>query len=884
LQIGCNFALSKEVEADIVLGIKDLVQRGLGPTRLTLLDVVQDYLFNYEITNPFKDSRPGPDWLRSFTKRHRFSLKKGATMQFARFNTTRNPFIIYDFYDTLHEEMTTLNIMNKPECIFNLDETSFPLDPGSDYKTYGTVGEPTIRVVAGGGRENVTVMATINAAGQSMPPLVIFKGARIPHNCYADRIINGTGIGISPNGWMTREIFDQWFYQHFLKFIEEKGISPVLLIVDGHSSHTSIQTLRKATASGVSILRLPAHCTDLLQPLDVGVFSPLKAHWNTMLVNYNTGHEGSRQVAKNTFMEMLADVWPVGLSLTNIKGGFSSTGIFPFDKSKYSSNRFDNTKLKLYNQWLVLGKPVTEAGEIDLSELARTNQVHPSLFEEQVEDVSDIDELDSTEVVAGSSRDAEPVASTSCEQQPTASTSGVQQPTASTSCEQQPTASTSGEEQPTASTSCEQQPTASTSGEEQPTASTSASTERNSSIPSSGRSVPSSSGTSTTNISPPTTTDPVSATILPFQYKSKGKLYRYDASSLSRTKVIKFMDLDEIILELKGRVTHPNHYYHVSLLRRDEAPPAINSFKNSMKDRVEQVVPSPLPPSKTNRKFADFKCKLMTKATFVKSIEDRVESDLQKATALATRKEERENRRKEKEERKKEGTKRKLSVNQNKSQVVKTKRKRKQKEPSPDPNTSSCSDNHFSCEDSTDHKTPERPGPNVSNDLFREGSDHSTDVGSAVCSQEKLDTSDSDSDTPPKALTTVKDMTLNNILYMPTIKDSCIGSGEFYACYYTQPNTFYWGQIVKTFSDDPDSPNHSSEVEFLKKGFSSLGKDPKDWCWKKRDDKRKDIATLKNHFIFYGPLSPRICNGIMFFPDHIVFGILINHIAGLVDS
>ncbi|KAK8371956.1 hypothetical protein O3P69_016299 [Scylla paramamosain] len=61
-------------------------------------------------------------------------------MQLARKSVTSDPFVIYGFYDMLEKEMDRLNIKDRPECIYNLDETGFPMDP-SKSKTIGSKGE-----------------------------------------------------------------------------------------------------------------------------------------------------------------------------------------------------------------------------------------------------------------------------------------------------------------------------------------------------------------------------------------------------------------------------------------------------------------------------------------------------------------------------------------------------------------------------------------------------------------------------------------------------------------------------------------------------------------------------------------------------------------------
>jgi len=47
--------------------------------------------------------------------------------------------------------------------------------------------------------------------------------------------------------------------------------------------HTSIETIELARKENVSILKLLAHCTDMLQPLHVNCFAPLKYYETALL-------------------------------------------------------------------------------------------------------------------------------------------------------------------------------------------------------------------------------------------------------------------------------------------------------------------------------------------------------------------------------------------------------------------------------------------------------------------------------------------------------------------------------------------------------------------------------------------------------------------------
>ncbi|XP_068217852.1 uncharacterized protein [Palaemon carinicauda] len=143
--------------------------------------------------------------------------------------------------------------------------------------------------------------------------------------------IPGTQYAVSEKGWMTTPIFEDIF-KYFVD--ETKERRPLLLILDGHTSHTSIATVELAKKENISILKIPAHCTDLLQPLDVTCFAPLKNYYQYAL-NDLVNNTGAREpLRKCGFLNMLCSVWEKGLSPQNIKKGFESTGIYPCNRDK----------------------------------------------------------------------------------------------------------------------------------------------------------------------------------------------------------------------------------------------------------------------------------------------------------------------------------------------------------------------------------------------------------------------------------------------------------------------------------------------------------------------------------------------------------------------
>lgn len=113
----------------------------------------------------------------------------------------------------------------------------------------------------------VTMIAAVNAVGNSLPPMLIFPRVR-----FKDRMLFGGPPGCigatSISGWSNEETFLK-FLDHFLVSVKCSKEERVLLILDNHETHLSLEPLEKASAAGVVMVRFPPHTSHKLQPLDV---------------------------------------------------------------------------------------------------------------------------------------------------------------------------------------------------------------------------------------------------------------------------------------------------------------------------------------------------------------------------------------------------------------------------------------------------------------------------------------------------------------------------------------------------------------------------------------------------------------------------------------
>ncbi|XP_062849708.1 uncharacterized protein LOC134311989 [Trichomycterus rosablanca] len=196
------------------------------------------------------------------------------------------------------------NLEEKPHLIFNCGETAFVDKPGA--------------------KEHITVHYCVSAAGESIPPFVIYPRC-LPSASYAQDGPTNAIYGVSPKGLMEGELFLEWL-DHFIKFAPAER--PLLLYLDQNESHVYKEVVDFCSGNGIEVVCLPAHVSHLLQPLDVAVFGALKTAFTAVALR--TG--GDMVDGKRQFSAILKEAFQEAVTADNIKEGFRITGLFPLSR------------------------------------------------------------------------------------------------------------------------------------------------------------------------------------------------------------------------------------------------------------------------------------------------------------------------------------------------------------------------------------------------------------------------------------------------------------------------------------------------------------------------------------------------------------------------
>ena len=125
----------------------------------------------------------------------------------------------------------------------------------------------------GSGKNFTTSLICGNAAGEILPPFIIYPSKTL-NPLWTTGGPPGSKFAVSDSGWITKSLFFQWF-MGFIEYTKDVA-KPILLIIDNHACHISIEVIEMAKTNQILLLLLPPSCTHALQPLDTVTFKYVK--------------------------------------------------------------------------------------------------------------------------------------------------------------------------------------------------------------------------------------------------------------------------------------------------------------------------------------------------------------------------------------------------------------------------------------------------------------------------------------------------------------------------------------------------------------------------------------------------------------------------------
>ena len=268
---------------------------------------------------------PSEHWWQLFRGRHpHIVLRKSDKLDRNRAEAF-NEVIVKEYFD---------GTRSHHKQIYNCDETFLPLDYTRE-KVVAAKGSKTVYSQTTGTTDHITLLCCASAAGLPLPPMIIYAKS-FPGGQYRFQGPDDALYAKSESGWIDTELFMTWLNKIFLKYVVSQR--PVLLLVDGHKSHITLDVIDKCRENDITLFCLPPHTTHALQPLDIAVFKSLKDQYAKAVRSLSFSKKNF-VVTKREFSKVVKSPFENAFSIPNIKAGFSKTGIYPLNHDAIAKSK-----------------------------------------------------------------------------------------------------------------------------------------------------------------------------------------------------------------------------------------------------------------------------------------------------------------------------------------------------------------------------------------------------------------------------------------------------------------------------------------------------------------------------------------------------------------
>lgn len=317
-------SLSHDQEQTLVKYIEYMAGRGLPLTTSVLRRFVVAIIQKSGRKSKINLQRgPSKKWCRKFFKRHpEVKRRRPDRADSGRLNVSQEK--VEEYFELLGSTIRSLGLENKPNQIFNCDETGFDGHEVSKEKVIVVGKQHPYQKQVFNNLGHITLQLAVSGSGKYLPPMLIFSRC-LPRDL--DNVPQEWTVVASAKGYMDSDLFVNWLENVFVPHCGKER--PVILIMDNLGAHLTPRAIDVAKANQVELLCLPAHSTHLLQPLDVRIFNVVKA--NLSKAASRVGFQSSR--ITRAHMPSLIKYALNCLSGNDITEAFRLTGIVPYNPS-----------------------------------------------------------------------------------------------------------------------------------------------------------------------------------------------------------------------------------------------------------------------------------------------------------------------------------------------------------------------------------------------------------------------------------------------------------------------------------------------------------------------------------------------------------------------
>jgi hypothetical protein len=317
--------LSAEEEEIIVERLMLLGEWGFPLTTHDLKQVIKAYLDACGRTTRFADNLPGKDFAAGFLRRHKELTVRTANL-IKRSRAMLSADIVNDFFDKY--EVSAVDVPD--DNVYNYDETNLRDNPGA-VKAIFRKGVKYAEQVRDHSKSSISMMMCGNRKG-FLPPYILYKGG----NVYESWCMGGPDKAVyssSQSGWFDMFVFEDWFKKIFLPHVRRQPGKKILL-GDNLASHISLDVIQLCRENDIKFICLPPNSTDKMQPLDVGIFGPMKNAWRKQLKAYADQDPAAKLLKKTEFPRMVKELLQSLNPGEHLPKAFEKCGLVPVNRQK----------------------------------------------------------------------------------------------------------------------------------------------------------------------------------------------------------------------------------------------------------------------------------------------------------------------------------------------------------------------------------------------------------------------------------------------------------------------------------------------------------------------------------------------------------------------
>ncbi len=354
---GANSNLSAEQETLVVNYIEVLDGIGLNPST-EMVKQAANHLLRIEFDaldlSQFQRSahkavkvvaepkKVDPHWFGRFLKRHPQTMKRWEKILARRKESHREA--IKAHFDRVGAWVKELHI--KERDIWDFDETGWHIGVRNKQEVVCLQGRHGREISSRSypdNRERLTEINSISAGGRHVPPMFIVEGELALYDW--STLVNDKESGLltldcpenarwcqNDSGHMDEDVM-LVFLRHFDAYSQpEKPGDWRMLLTDGQSARITYEVISFALENHIQLIQFPSHNTQLLQPLDVGCFQPLK-QYGSQAISKNM-LSGSAKFNKMDYFRAIRNVHKKTFEPETIVSAFQKAGLVPLDADK----------------------------------------------------------------------------------------------------------------------------------------------------------------------------------------------------------------------------------------------------------------------------------------------------------------------------------------------------------------------------------------------------------------------------------------------------------------------------------------------------------------------------------------------------------------------